>query len=197
MSKDFLWKVGIDEVGRGPLAGPLCIGMVGTRKGADLEWSKGIRDSKQLTERERHEWITIIKKKKQTGDIIFKSTFISNGVIDSKGIRYALFTAVARLLKEFSEETTVLLDGSLYAPERFHNQLTIIKGDEKEPLIALASIVAKVRRDEYMKRQCRRYPEYGFSCHKGYGTHEHRAAIKRYGLSPLHRQTFCTKIPTV
>ena len=88
----------------------------------------------------------------------------------------------------------VRLDGGLHAPAEFKNQKTIIRGDEKEKIIAWASILAKVSRDSLMRKASRKFPEYGFEIHKGYGTARHRSAISKHGLSPLHRKTFCTRI---
>jgi ribonuclease HII len=85
----------------------------------------------------------------------------------------------------------VLLDGSLKAPKEFINQKTIIKGDEKEKIIAWASILAKVSRDSIMTKYHKKFPQYGFQIHKGYGTDKHRTAISKYGLSEIHRKTFC------
>jgi ribonuclease HII len=82
------------------------------------------------------------------------------------------------------------LDGGLYAPEEFYHQETLIKGDEREPVIALASIVAKVHRDRLMERMADQYPGYGFDMHKGYGTNEHYKALRKLGPSPLHRLSF-------
>ena len=87
----------------------------------------------------------------------------------------------------------MLLDGGLRAPDTFTNQATIIKGDEKEPLIALASVVAKVTRDRKMRTLSLQYPEYGFDGHKGYGTKEHYKAIRTFGLCDSHRQSFLTR----
>ena len=91
-------------------------------------------------------------------------------------------------------EYMVLLDGGLKAPEEYKHQETIIKGDEKIKCIALASIVAKVERDRYMERKDKYYPEYSFIDHKGYGTKDHYKMIKKYGISPLHRKSFLTKV---
>ena len=87
-----------------------------------------------------------------------------------------------------------MLDGSLYAPEKYKNQQTIIKGDEKIPIISAASVVAKVYRDNMMKKMHEKYPQYGFDAHKGYGTVAHIAAIKKHGLSAIHRRSFCRNI---
>ena len=98
-------------------------------------------------------------------------------------------------LRDGSHEM-ILLDGSLSAPAQFA-QKTIIKGDEKIPVIAAASIVAKVRRDRYMVRLARKFPQYGFEIHKGYGTKMHRDRIREHGLSEVHRASFCAKYATI
>jgi len=88
----------------------------------------------------------------------------------------------------------ILLDGSLKAPDIYRNQKTIIKGDELEPIISLASIVSKCLRDEKMIKMATKYPEFCFEIHKGYGTAKHLSLIRKYGLSEIHRKTFCTKV---
>lgn len=185
--------VGIDEVGRGPLAGPLMLGGVFGISDDKLE---GIRDSKKLSEKKREEWNEKIRELGETFVI-----GVSSADIDKHGIRPALNAAVADLLAHFckvheecSPQTLeVFLDGSLYAPA-VYTQQTIIRGDEKHPIIAAASIVAKVRRDHEMVKYDKEYPEYGFACHKGYGTKMHIEAIKEYGFTPIHRKSFCKKI---
>jgi len=187
--------VGIDEVGRGPIAGPLTVCCVVAKKKIRRGFLKGIKDSKKLTESEREIWVekAHVLEKKQV--ISFTITSVRPHTIDTHGMRFALRSAVSRgLLKlsPLSKDTQVLLDGSLFAPKRYR-QKTIIKGDEKEPLIALASILAKVHRDTYMKKMGKRFTKYGFEQHKGYGTKNHYEAIKKCGTSPLHRYTFLSK----
>lgn len=185
--------VGIDEVGRGPLAGPV---MVGGVLGISDEELEGIKDSKKLSAKKREEWAVKIKALGETYVI-----GVSNENIDKHGIRPALNSAVADLLAYFckqvegctSENIEVLLDGSLFAP-KIYMQRTVIRGDEKHPIIAAASIIAKVRRDREMVKYDEQFPEYGFAKHKGYGTKEHIAAIQKYGLTTIHRKTFCKKI---
>lgn len=202
MAKKYIGKsiiVGIDEVGRGPLAGPLTVAACAY----DMQilqrphFLAGIRDSKKLTPRSRLLWYKKLRDEKK---IVYACVSISHTMIDARGISYAARIAVKRclerLLKENSwkgTELQVLLDGGLYAPLGY-DQRTIIKGDEKEPIIAAASIIAKVTRDRYMVRIHSKFPAYEFAMHKGYGTHVHIAAIKRHGLSSIHRKTFCTRI---
>ncbi|MDA1334963.1 MAG: ribonuclease HII [bacterium] len=178
--------VGIDEVGRGPLAGPMVLAAV---SGLTNEQLKGIRDSKKLTPKKREEWFRFIKKHGT-----FYRVCISNKEIDKTGISKTAKRAIRNLLTKWDEETaTVLLDGGLMAPKKY-KQYTIIKGDEKEPLIAAASVVAKVTRDRMMVEVDSKYPQYGFARHKGYGTKIHMEAIKKHGLSDMHRASFCTRI---
>ena len=192
--------VGIDEAGRGPLAGPMVIAAVavfGSRSGSPTatwrsDFLKGIRDSKKLTRLGRECWYSVLKKK-----AICQYVSVSARSIDRDGISRAAREAIAKLLKKFPAcADLVLLDGSLYAPPEY-KQKTIIKGDEKIPLIAAASIIAKVTRDRTMRRLHNTYPSYNFAQHKGYGTRAHFAAIRKHGLSDIHRKTFCTRIALV
>ena len=116
----------------------------------------------------------------------------SNAVIDTKGLSFAIKKALSGCLQKVgvTEKDKVLLDGGLKAPKEFTNQQTIIKGDEKHPIIAWASILAKVHRDNYMTKMSKKYPEYGFEKHMGYGTRLHRDAIQKHGLSSIHRKSF-------
>jgi ribonuclease HII len=117
-------------------------------------------------------------------------------VIDRIGIQQAIKRALNRCLTKLGADprnTLIVLDGGLYAPT-VYMQRTIIRGDATIPVIAYASIVAKVTRDNYMKRMAKKYPQYGFERHVGYGTEAHIRAIKRYGITPLHRESFLTRI---
>jgi len=195
--------IGIDEVGRGPLAGPVTVAAVALDILSDIakefkallkHQMNTFRDSKQLSPEERMTIYTKMMAYKKSGALVFHISSVNSSIIDERGLSYALSTAVERLLRKFSgqpQELNIVLDGSLYAPDRFTQQKTIIKGDTLYLEIALASIVAKVTRDIYMKKQDKIFPEYGFKKHKGYGTLEHRKAIKKHGLCPLHRKTFC------
>ncbi len=184
--------VGIDEVGRGPLAGPITVAaMIKPRR---FVW-KNFKDSKKLSPKKREEFFLKFKT------IPHAVASVSNTLIDRLGIAAAARMAVGRCLKKIAtnyELSTinfrVLLDGSLYAPRSYKNQQTIIKGDETIPVIAAASIIAKVHRDRLMRRMHKKYPEYGFAVHKGYGTRAHQAAIRTHGLCDLHRKSFCRKL---
>ncbi len=198
--------IGIDEVGRGPIAGPVTVGIVGVdmKSPAAKDLGKmvkhklnGIRDSKQLTPAERENIHAAMLEYKKSEEIEFYTTSVNTSIIDEKGLSYSISNAIARLLRKFEADPVtvhIVLDGLLHAPEKFTNQFTVIKGDTIHLSIALASIAAKVVRDKYMRKQDRVFPEYGFKKHKGYGTVEHRKALKKYGLSPLHRKTFCKGI---
>jgi ribonuclease HII len=187
------WIVGIDEVGRGPIAGPICIGLVVMRE-KNHKLLKGIKDSKKLSLKSREDWFKKIKELKKDGLLDFSYSMISSHVIDKKGIVFAINLAIARITNTMIYHSVsnvkILLDGGLKAPERYKNQETIIKGDEKIAVISAASVVAKVTRDKLMIAFARKYPEYGFERHKGYGTKEHYKKIKKYGSTELHRGSF-------
>jgi len=191
---------GIDEAGRGPLAGPVAVAVFGVKAGFKLKGFPKGRDSKKMSEAEREKWFTVFEEEKKKGNVFYEVTLVSANVIDAKGIVCAIQKGMEKCLKKLEKEgiaggnSRILLDGALRAPSRFFNQITIIKGDEKEPLIACASIIAKVTRDRHMKRLAKKYPEYLFEIHKGYGTLSHRQIIKKRGLSPIHRRSFLKNI---
>ncbi|MDO8522712.1 MAG: ribonuclease HII [bacterium] len=193
------YLIGIDEVGRGPLAGPMMVGAIAIAgEPPAAQFLEGIKDSKKLTKLQREKWSKKIwAEKEKAGNINIAIVSISPAVIDKFGISPSLKLAVAKCLKILvgqDDEYQIMLDGSLYAPEKYKNQQTIIKGDEKIPIISAASVVAKVYRDNLMQKLHKKYPEYGFDAHKGYGTAAHIAAIKKHGLSTLHRRSFCRNI---
>jgi ribonuclease HII len=197
-NRKFKYLVGIDEVGRGPIAGPVAVGAFIFLYPEAKKYFRGVKESKQLTEEKREEWYAKILEIQKLGHINFCVTFQSEKVIDTKGLSFAIKKCLETSLKNVAEEpdeTLVLLDGGLKAPPHFTNQKTIIKGDAKETVIALASICAKVERDRKMKKLGQKYPQYGFEVHKGYGTRAHYEALRRVGLSPLHRQSFLQKTP--
>lgn len=196
------YLIGMDEVGRGPLAGPVAVGacMILVSKIRKLhaeDFFKNIKDSKKLSGKKREEWFNKIKKLKSKGDLDYSISFIGNTIIDKKGISQCIKSAIKNSFKKLkvdSSKTIILLDGGLKAPEEFIYQKTIIKGDEKEPIISLASILAKVARDRKMIRYSKKFPEYGFEIHKGYGTSLHCRKIRENGLSKLHRKSFCKNL---
>lgn len=185
--------VGIDEAGRGPLAGPVAIGMVKVPKHFDWERIPGVTDSKKLSPEKRAELFVRAKELRHVGALDFTVTQVGPSVIDTRGISYAITLGIARCIRRLAlspDQVFIRLDGSLSAPETY-KQITIVKGDLLFPEIGLASIVAKETRDAYMRRIHRRYPHYDFATHKGYGTKVHREHIKQYGFSPIHRLSFC------
>ncbi len=202
--------IGVDEAGRGPLAGPVSVGAVMVP--ADFDWSQilDVNDSKKLTERKREEIFDIAKKLKKEGMLDYAVSLVGAKVIDTNGIVPSITIGINRVLKKMMKNTTVnrsmgmcayedvivKLDGGLVAPQEFVHQETIIQGDSKEKIIGLASIMAKVTRDRYMVRKSALpiFAPYTFDQHKGYGTKAHREAIAQHGLSPEHRKTFCKNI---
>jgi ribonuclease HII len=210
--------IGIDEVGRGPLAGPVavCACALPYADNAKNSYKKFLniyageirkeglinlknKDSKKLTEARRASWKDFLKNTHAR----FAYGHMSAREIDKKGIAHCIRALIQKNLSVLlldiecaPQEALILLDGGLKAPAEFSFQKTIIKGDEKELVIGLASIFAKVTRDEYMKTISKKneFKAYDFEIHKGYGTLAHRKAIQRNGLSSLHRKTFCTRI---
>ncbi|HAS85152.1 MAG TPA: ribonuclease HII [Candidatus Yonathbacteria bacterium] len=188
--------IGVDEVGRGPLAGPVAVGVVKFKAESQkviTKWGIGFKDSKKLSANGREAWLVKIDEAMSEGWLEYAVAFVSPSVIDKKGLSYAIRTAMEKALSEIEHDvnkTKVLLDGALHAPSHYPHQETIIKGDEKELSIALASIVAKVARDKKMVALAKKFPEYGFEKHKGYGTRAHYLAIKKNGLTKHHRRSF-------
>ena len=195
-------EIGIDEAGRGPLAGPVAVGAVAFKmkdKSRLKRVFKKIRgkDSKKLTARERETWFEIIKTEEKKGNLQFAVSFVGARMIDKKGIVFAIKTALANSLRKININpriASVLLDGGLHAPQKYQHQKTIIRGDESELSISLASIAVKVLRDRKMVRLAQKYPAYGFDKHKGYGTKYHRERILKHGPSYEHRVSFLTRI---
>ncbi|GMU74140.1 MAG: ribonuclease HII [Candidatus Campbellbacteria bacterium] len=185
--------IGIDEAGRGPLAGPVAVGCVVIRSRAVYKAFPRVRDSKKLSPQRRDEWFAKIRRLKREGALSYAVRMVSASLIDTHGIVWAISRGITSALKGVDARPgmNVLLDGGLRAPQEYTHQTTIIKGDEKELAIALASIAAKVTRDRYMVRVGKQYPRHGFGIHKGYGTKAHARAIRKFGVTPLHRKTFC------
>jgi ribonuclease HII len=205
MQRNSEFVIGVDEAGRGPLAGPVAVGLVCVKGDFDWNWLPGVTDSKKLSEKKREEIYKEGEKLEAAGLLHSAIVLGSAKEIDKKGIAVVIRECIARgladlstrtSLKLVSEQATVRLDGGLRAPATWMNQETIIKGDAKEKVIGMASILAKVTRDRYMTRKSSDAPFmlYDFERHKGYGTKIHRAAIAQHGLSSEHRQTYCKKI---
>ena len=196
---------GIDEAGRGPLAGPLSVGVFCILGTLNVPRARNIfrsvKESKQLSEAQREAWFSKIESARAAGLVDFSVQFQTAQKIDSRGLTRAINEALSSGLKKVlaknkinPEKCLILLDGGLRAPAHFKNQKTIIRGDEKKMVIALASICAKVLRDRRMRGFAKKYPHYGFEIHKGYGTRAHYAAIRKHGLTPIHRRSFLRKI---
>lgn len=194
-NKKYKYIIGIDEVGRGPLAGPVSVCSFCVESAyvevvhARLE---GITDSKKLTEKKREMYLEKIQELKKEGLIKYALIHVSARVIDLKGIvpaiTLALNTSLTRL-KIDPQDCFVYLDGGLKASVDY-DQETVIKGDQKIWQIGAASVIAKVLRDIKMTNYGKKYPEYGFEQHKGYGTKKHKQAISKFGIIDIHRTTW-------
>lgn len=192
--------IGIDEVGRGPLAGPVAVGAVGVTRDM-LRKFRTIKESKQLSAEKREVWTKEILRvaKEQKSELRTAVTMVSAKEIDTHGIVSAIKKALTTSIKKLNinpNDCEVLLDGGLKAPLEYKKQRTIIRGDASKTAIAMASVIAKVKRDAYMTNLDKKYPNYGFAQHKGYGTKEHYRALKRKGISPLHRKSFLKSLHT-
>lgn len=181
--------IGIDEAGRGPLAGPVVVAGIKIRNTARAhEFFKGIRDSKKLSPRGREEWFSSLTKNPH---IEYAVARVWPSVIDKINIARATHLAARRVYERLSADhsTPAVLDGGLFLPAQVP-QKTIIKGDERIPVIAAASIIAKVTRDRIMVRLHKKYPKYRFDIHKGYGTKLHQKLLIENGYSHVHRRSF-------
>lgn len=176
---------GVDEVGRGPLAGPVVAGAVILPKDCDILY---LNDSKQLSAKKREELYDIIMEKAVSTGI----GYASPSRIDEINILQANYEAMRDALALLNPQPDLLLNDAVNIPGVNIKQVPIIKGDAKSASIAAASIIAKVTRDRLMVEYDKVMPEYNFASNKGYGSAEHIAAIKKYGPSPIHRKTFIT-----
>ena len=177
---------GVDEAGRGPLAGPVCAAAVILPEGYEIP---GLNDSKQLTDKKRRELYPVIMEEA----IAYGISFVDEKTIDEVNILNATFMAMRDAISKLSVKPELaLIDGNRLSDFGVEAE-AIVKGDAKVASIAAASILAKVARDEYMEKMDEEYPEYGFAIHKGYGTKPHYAAITEHGMSPIHRKTFLKK----
>lgn len=194
--------IGIDEVGRGPLAGPVVVCALALPIQLKIESEKRkIKDSKKLTALQRAVWYSWIKNNPK---IKYAVARVNPKIIDRINITRAANRAAYRAYKKLNAQIghhstslpgsppSIIMDGGLCLPESIPHRV-IVKADEKYPAVALASIIAKVTRDRSMLREHKRYPHYDFAQHKGYGTAAHRQALKRHGFCPLHRVTFLKK----
>ena len=195
----FKWIIGIDEAGRGPLAGPVVASAVLLR---NTSFENKINDSKKMTERQRERAFLEIFENAYVG-----IGLMSEAVIDSANILQATFLAMASAVRQlvvslpkdvagvdgFERQVMLLIDGPYFKSDLPYRSRPIIDGDAQSLSIACASIIAKVYRDRILKTYDSVYPQYGFKTHKGYPTASHRKAILENGLSPIHRQTFHVK----
>lgn len=180
---DCAWICGIDEAGRGPLAGPVVAGAAILPKDVTILY---LNDSKKLTEKRREELFLEIKEKAVSWSV----GMASPERIDEINILQATYEAMRQAIAGLGVMPEILLNDAVTIPEVTIRQIPIIKGDAKSVSIAAASVLAKVTRDHMMVEYDKLYPEYGFAKHKGYGTAAHIAAIKEFGPTPIHRKTF-------
>lgn len=174
---------GIDEAGRGPLAGPVVAGAVILPKDCEILY---LNDSKKLSEKRREELFDEIKEKASAWGI----GMASPARIDEINILQATYEAMREAVAALNPQPDVLLNDAVRIPQFTMTQVPIIKGDAKSLSIAAASVLAKVTRDRLMREYDKVMPEYGFAGHKGYGSAAHIEAIKKYGASPIHRKSF-------
>lgn len=189
-----VWIIGIDEVGRGPIAGPVTVCAVAMPYVAykKARWL-GLTDSKKLSAKKREVWHAKARVLEREGKIKIAVASQTATQIDRKGISSCIRVCIAKNLEVLGLDPTdvhVLLDGGLKAPAQYVDQTTVIKGDQKHKIISLASVVAKVTRDAYMLKMDRKYPGYGWAQNKGYGTKSHYEMLKKLGFTRLHRKSF-------
>lgn len=178
---------GVDEAGRGPLAGPVCAAAVSLPRGLEIE---GLNDCKKLSEKKREELFDIIC----SSAVSFGIAFASVDEIEKLNILNAAMLAMNRAIERLEPAPTLaLIDGNRDSAIKMPSRC-VVKGDAKCADIAAASILAKVTRDRYMLEMAERYPQYGFEKHKGYGTKAHYAALREFGPCPIHRMSFLRKM---
>ena len=197
MSEINLWEIeselpfdlicGVDEAGRGPLAGPVCAAAVILPKGLVIP---GLNDSKKLSDKRRRELFPIIQQEA----VSFGIAFASQEEIDEINILQATFLAMRRAMEQLNPQPEfALIDGNRETDFGVPCK-TVIKGDSLSANIAAASVLAKVTRDNWMMEAAEKYPGYGFEIHKGYGTKAHYAALAKLGPCPIHRRSFLKKL---
>ena len=180
---DYKFICGVDEVGRGPLAGPVVAGAVILPKDCDILY---INDSKKLSAAKREELYNVIMEKAVSA----KTALVTPQRIDEINILQATYEAMREAINSLEPKPDILLNDAVNIPELTMKQVPIIKGDAKSISIGAASIIAKVTRDAMMVEYDKIYPEYDFASNKGYGSAKHIDAIKKYGPSPIHRMSF-------
>ena len=177
---------GVDEAGRGPLAGPVCAAAVILPPNLMIP---GLNDSKKLTDKKRRELFPLIKEQA----IAFGIAFADHTEIDTVNILQATYLAMERAIQQLRVKPEyALIDGNR-AKDFGLPVKTVVKGDSLSANIAAASVLAKVTRDDLMLEMAETYPDYGFEIHKGYGTKAHYEALRKHGASPIHRQSFLKK----
>ncbi len=187
MEEGFSLICGVDEAGRGPLAGPVCAAAVILPPDLELE---GLNDSKKLSEKRREALYPLICEQA----LAYGIAFASEQEIDELNILQATFLAMRRAVGQLGRKPDLaLVDGNREPDFGDIPVRTIIKGDSRSANIAAASILAKVTRDRFMLEQDAVYPQYGFAVHKGYGTQKHYAALREFGPCPIHRRSFLKK----
>lgn len=187
--KGYKYVVGIDEAGRGPLAGPVCAGAVLINENCNI--SEIVRDSKKMTKKKREEAFDFIVG----NSLAFGVCMIDSQKIDRYGIQIAVRMAMEGALKELEsmlgkKAQYLIIDGNNVESIEGYSQMKIKRGDLNHYSISCASILAKVTRDRYMNDISNMYPNYGFEKHVGYGTKQHIEAINKYGICPIHRRSF-------
>ena len=199
MSQQDMWKIeqthfdrgvkiicGVDEAGRGPLAGPVCAAAVILPPNAEIP---GLNDSKKLSDKKRRELYPIIKEQA----IAYGIAFADHQEIDEINILQATYLAMERAINQLSVKPELALIDGNRAKDFSIPVETVVHGDSLSASIAAASVLAKVTRDDYMLQMAEEYPGYDFEIHKGYGTKAHYAALTQKGPSPIHRMTFLKK----
>ena len=200
MSQQNMWEIeqtyfdqgiqiicGVDEAGRGPLAGPVCAAAVILPRGLEIP---GLNDSKKLTDKRRRELYPLIKEKA----LAYGIAFADHKEIDEINILQATYLAMERALAKLSIKPDIALIDGNRAKDFGLPVKTVVHGDSLSANIAAASILAKVTRDDVMLQMAESYPQYRFEVHKGYGTKAHYEALAQYGPCPIHRMTFLKKL---
>ena len=177
---------GVDEAGRGPLAGPVCAAAVILPDGYEIP---GLNDSKQLSDKKRRELFPVI----QAEAIAYGIAMVDEKTIDEVNILNATFMAMKDAISQLSVRPDLALIDGNRTTDFGVEAMAVVKGDARDASIAAASILAKVTRDRFMEEMDKQYPEYGFAVHKGYGTRRHYDAIREHGMCPIHRKTFLKK----
>ena len=177
---------GVDEAGRGPLAGPVCAAAVILPKDLKIE---GLNDSKKLTDKRRRELFPVICEKA----VAYGIALVDEKTIDEINILQATYLAMEKAIGQLAVTPDLALVDGNRAKDFGVPVVTVVKGDSRSASIAAASVLAKVTRDDFMDKMAEEYPQYGFEVHKGYGTKRHYEALREYGASPIHRMTFLKK----